>query len=287
MTARDMLFMAGEFQVTQPLVFLRDVDRWSHTMSSRRLTVNEDGTLSRLGITESLSGFVYYHRAEDVEVERHNLALLAHRRAPCWPEPQMLSRITDRHAVMEMCRHAGLVRHPVLFAKRHSLSWPPLETPFVLKTGQAHQGEGKHLIRTRDDLPESWEGWATIEPFFEGRSARILLIPRLGVGTGRHAFGIWNDNDSSWIKNSAGGETSLWESPPKDLVEHATRVASAFNLEIAGVDYVVDKSGGWHFLEVNQYPGLGGFDPIIDAAKAFLGERMTCLEREVDRVKRR
>ncbi len=149
-----------------------------------------------------------------------------------------------------------------------------------MKIGQAHSGEGKYLVNAYEELPHlhddglgmGWDGLATIEPFFEGRSARILLI-------GEHAFGIWNDNPNSWIKNSIGAETEMWPNPPATLVAHARTAAIIFGLEIAGVDYVIGADGAYHFLEINQFPGLDVSDEVVEVAKKFLGQRMDEIEK--------
>jgi glutathione synthase/RimK-type ligase-like ATP-grasp enzyme len=270
---RPFLLMSGEFRVTQKIAFLRD--HWSHTMSTRKLVV-EDGELHREGVNESLKGVVYYARTEDVAFEIHNLELLIDQKIPCWPDPRVLRRMTDRHSVMQACAKAALIGHPVMIGKHTDPQMQPssLPMPFVLKLGQSHRGEDKHLITRAADMPTSWDGLATMEPFFEGRSCRILLV-------GDRAFGVWYDNENSWIKNSAGAETEMWPDPPAGLVRHARSVADLFGLEIAGVDYVISQGPlrRPHFLEINQFPGLDVSDEVVACVEKFLNAKMDEVEK--------
>ncbi len=272
---RDLCFLAGEFRVTQPLVFLRPHDRWWHTMTSKLLSRDDEtGRFHRPGLPP-LRGFIYYARAEDISCEEQNLLLLHAWDVPCWPNPSNLAAMTDRHEVMLTCVLKRFVDHVVMFATDDAAQPPNLPYPYVMKVGQAHSGEGKILVRGPEDVPSSWEGTATCEPFFEGRSARILLI-------GNDAYGIWTDNPNSWIKNSAGAETSPWPNPPASLVQHARGVADYWSLDVAGIDYIIGANGTAHFLELNQFPGLDVTDEIVDVARKFLGARMDDVEHKVD-----
>lgn len=260
---RPFLFLSGEYHVTQPAVFRRD--DWQHSMSPKKLVLDDTG-LHRPGITENLKGLIYYARAENIDYEIHNLAFIKDNNIPCWPSAQILQSMTDRHVVMQRCVEAGLVNHSVLFLRGGETV--DLEFPYVVKIGQEHRGEGKYLINDNQDLPP-WEGLATVEPFFVGQSVRILII-------GDRYFGISYDNPTSWIKNSCGCDVEMWEAPI-DMVNHAKSVASIFNLEIAGVDYIVSKDS-YHFLEINQYPGLNVSDEAAEHARKFLDIKMSEVE---------
>lgn len=255
--------MSGEFRVSQHAVFMRD--HWGHTMSARRLMRDALG-VRRAGVVESIRGVVYYARADDVRVEHDNLDFILADGLPCVPDPSVLRRMSDRHAVLAECVHAGLVPHPVL--QGLAADRPRLPFPFVLKTGQEHRGEGKHLCRSEEDVPP-WDGVATLEPFFEGQSVRVLLIGEL-------AFGIRFDNPDNWVKNQAGADVFPWEIPP-EVESHARSVRALFGLDIAGMDYVVGDDG-FHFLEANQFPGVDFSDETAAAARAVFGAWMDRVE---------
>lgn len=261
---RPFLFMSGEFRVSQHAVFLKD--NWGHTMSARRLIRDVMG-IRRNGIVESIHGFVYYARADDVRVEHHNLDFIISEGAPCIPNPLTLRRMSDRHSVLAECVRAGLVDHPVV--QGLTTDKPRLPFPFVLKTGQEHRGEGKHLCRSESDVPE-WDGIATVEPFFDGVSTRVLLI-------GERAFGIEFSNPDSWVKNQVGADVAVWTIPPV-IEAHARSIRALFGLEIAGMDYVVN-SDGFHFLEINQYPGVDFSDETATAARDVFNSWMDMVEK--------
>lgn len=256
---RPFIFLSGEFSVTQPAVFHRDL--WSHTTIAKRLIY--DDCLHRDGIHEDIKGLIYYARTTDFEIEVHNLNLIERLDTPCWPQVHILQAMSDRHAVLQQCVELGLVTHHVCFSDK------PVDFPFpyVIKVGQEHCGIGKYLVREPSEIPQ-WEGIATIEPFFQGTSVRVLLIG------GTH-FGISIKNTKSWIANSEGAEVEIFD-PPDSLVAHARRVATIFGLEIAGVDYIMDDRP--HFLEINQFPGLNVSDEAVACARAFLDAKMEEVE---------
>lgn len=274
---RPFLFMAGEFAVTQPAVFRRD--RWSHTMTAKKLERDGFGGVHRPNVREDLKGFVYFNRAENYAFELHNLETIRASGRPCWPDVTRLQALSSRHATLHQCLCAGLIDHDVWFLDHESLLRELVtvlgKIPLVLKVGESHCGEGKFLLHSKENIPE-FEGIGTLEPFFEGESCRILVI-------GDRHFGVKYWNDNSWIKNSAGADMAVWPDPPEALVGHARRAADAMNLEIAGVDYIIEKSGKFHFLEINQYPGLNISDESAECARKFLDTKMQWVEEQEDR----
>ena len=263
---RPFVFLAGEWAVTMPLVFSREP--WQHSMTAKRLVANDDGTVRRDGVNERIQGIVYFASVDNTELHRTNLKLLASISFPCWPNPARLLEIDDRHIVISECVRAGLVDHEVRVI--HPNTDIDLPRPFVLKTGNEHRGIGKHLIQEGDAIPK-WSGLATAEPFFVGTSARVLII-------GDHWFGIRFDNPTTWIKNAAGADLEMWPDIPQSAVDHAHKVHKHFGLEISGVDYVIDENGKVHFLEINQFPGVGVDDAVEPIARSFLATRMNYVE---------
>lgn len=284
MTVRPFLFLSGEFQVTMPLVFSRE--KWQHTMTARRLVDNEDGTVRRDNVPgERLCGIIYYASVESDAIARANLELLARLDFPCWPDPKRLLELADRHEVMRMCGQAKLTTGPVMILRhdqREHLA--RLGRPLVLKTGNLHQGHGKHRLGAGDAIPE-WEGLATAEPFYEGVSCRVLCMSGWLEG-GKRAVRMWGiryDNPDSWIKNSAGAEVTPWNDLPADVFQHAHGVHTHFGLDVSGIDYVIgnDAAGAAraHFLEFNQFPGVGVDDVIAAEARLLFGSKMTAVEK--------
>lgn len=269
---RRFLFMSGEFECTMLAVFRRDL--WEHTMTSKRLCVDsEDCVLHRTGIVEDLLGVVYFHDSSNKEIAESNLKLIVEKGVPCWPDPRRLLKMSDRREVLSTCVDDGLVSHSVQFVLPGEMIHVPF--PFVLKVGNEHRGNGKFLVEKRSDIPE-WDGLATVEPFFYGRSFRVLNV-------GERSWGVWYENQSSWIKNSPG--CSIWSFEFTDrhylsrVLRHARKASKLFGLEISGVDYIIDKHCNWHFLEINQFPGLNVSDDQVSWTREYLDKKMEFVEK--------
>ena len=255
--------MAGEFQTSMNMVFLRDF--WSHTMTTKYLRL-DNGILHRDGIDENLSGVIFFADLDDKTIEIHNLMLLRDNFIPCWPNPNVLLSMVDRHEILKKCMDFGFINHKIVQGKFDDK--PRLEFPFVLKTGNQHRGEGKHIIKCESDIPK-WNDIASLEPFFEGDSVRVLIV-------GKDIFGLKVINEKSWVKNSAGGDFEIINLPD-NLIDHALSVMHKFKLEISGVDYILNKDK-FHFLEINQFPGIGASDEITVSARKFLNTKMDLVE---------
>lgn len=263
--SRQLLFLAGEWSVSMPLVFSSEL--WGHTMTSRPILLNSDGSFHRQGVTESLKGFIYFASVDNEEVRQHNLTLLSALNVPCWPDPKKLLNLDNRHVTLKMCVDAGLVSHPV--QQVHLQDQITLPFPYVIKTGNSHQGEGKHLVESESDKVV-WGGIASAEPFFNGKSCRVLFIDN-------DVFCIHFFNSRSWIKNSAGADL-LVGTLPNHVIDHARKVKDLFGLEVCGIDYVI-RGDEFHFLEWNCFPGVSASDEIEASAKKLFRKKMTEIEK--------
>lgn len=264
---RDYLFLSGEFSVSMPITFERE--NWTHSMSPSIL-IMDDGHLRRKHIpNEQLKGVIHYADLDNKELERSNLQLLIDNCIPCWPNPKTLIKILDRHKLLQECIEIGNIKEPRLFQVANNLKRLPY--PFVVKTGNSHRGIGKYLVKNESEMP-TWEGMATIEPFWEGTSIRILII-------GDRYFSYKYENENSWIKNSQGAEIGSIDIIPDNALELAFKLTKYFELDISGCDFIINKNGEAHFLEINQVPGIGVRDDIIDVAKSFLRNKMDTIEK--------
>lgn len=262
---RNFLFLSGEFRVTMPAVF--KTDNWVHTQSASRLVIDNKILRRKNQFSERLKGVIYYADAENKSIEVDNLTLLNNNSISCWPSPAALLNMTDRHEVMKQCIDNNIVSHNVI-----QITYDQIDEiqnyPAVVKTGFSHRGLGKFLVNSKNEI-EPWEGIATVEPFFKGDSIRILIL-------GEKEFGIKITNSNSWIANSPGAETSRF-TPSQELINHARKTADLFELDAAGVDYILNGND-FHFLEINQFPGLDVDDEIAEYAKDFLGKKMAYVE---------
>ncbi|AKT41114.1 ATP-grasp domain-containing protein [Chondromyces crocatus] len=260
------LFVTGEPAAALPL--LKQRAGWGAVVSATSFAVTAGRLHRPRNTTDDFQGVLYFADVRDKDLERHTLRLLAEHAIPCWPAPELLLAASERHAALARCVAAGLVDHPVVQAT-HTPT-PQLPFPYVLKVGEEHRGEGKFLIQSARDIPR-WEGIASMEPFFQGTSVRVLLV-------GERAFGARIENAGSWIKNGPGASVEPW-TPGEALVAHAREAMRVFGLAIAGVDYVVNAQG-FHFIEVNPFPRVGLSKESLAAAQVRFGEAMEAVERE-------
>jgi len=234
-----------------------------------------DGRLHRKNNEyENLKGVIFYADVDDKDIERHNLELFVEHNIPCFPDPKVLLGMQDRHEVLEQCVNWGFAKDDREFITSDQFffnGFPIVNFPVVIKTGNSHRGIDKYLVSNLGEIPE-WEGIATVEPYYEGESCRLLVI-------GEEVFGARYNNSESWIKNSVGCEVE--EIPdseiPGYMKQSALELTERFGLEIAGIDYIV-KDGNWEFIEINQYPGLDMYDRQVESAKRFLRVKMDKIE---------
>ena len=264
---RPYLFMSGEPTVATTLAFSNS--KWDCISVPTKLVQSEyalDKIRRENRPREVLSGIIHYADVSDKEIEKHNLRTIVNYNIPCWPDPRKLMVMIDRHVVLKECKEAGFIDHDIVQSDEFAYQMP---FPFVLKTGTEHRGIGKYLIRSVIDIPE-WEGIATMEPYFEGESVRVLII-------GSEVFSFKTTNHDSWIKNSPGADIEKC-SVPTEMIQHAKECKQYFSLDIAGMDYILEDDGTFHFLEINQYPGLGVFEDTEECGKALIKEKMYAIE---------
>jgi glutathione synthase/RimK-type ligase-like ATP-grasp enzyme len=255
---KNFLFISGESTISLPLVY--STKEWNHTTNSGMIVY--DKCLHRKVFPfEDLHGVIFYSDYDDKSLQYFNLLSILESKVICWPDPVSLIAMRDRHRVLKECVDAGFVNHHVDQVLYFRTS---LDFPVVVKTGNSHRGQDKFLVKSCRDIPQ-WQGVATIEPFFEGKSVRVLVI-----NNDYDSFEVIND--SSWIKNTEGADILPFEAS-KELVEHAFAVTKHFKLDIAGVDYIVNDDG-FHFLEINQFPGLGVTDKAEKLARTFLASKL-------------
>ena len=273
---RPFLFLAGEYKVTMPIVFERE--HWGHSMTPVPFHYTNN-KIHRYNKEENLEGVLLYASIYNDSLKYKILNFLKESNLPCWPEPNKIIEYSDRQSLLKFCYDNGFIDHDIEFVDENSILELEFPYPYVLKTGNLHQGQGKYLISSMNDIENlKFEGIASVEPYVEGISCRVLLIED-------DAFGIQFDNSKSWIKNSAGAEVTIWNSIPKNLEYHARLVQKVLNLEIVGVDYILKENPtglypDFAFLEANMFPGVNSSDQIAERAKTFFKQKMDEIERK-------
>jgi len=260
------LFMAGEIAVSLNLA-LR-TDNWHHTTRASKLFKNKDGTLHRECVNENIQGIFYHADVYDKSIEQHNINIIKETKIPCYPPISVIEPLINRFTVLSECYHLGLINHEVIILNEYN-SELLLPCPYVLKANNIHRGENKYLINKKEDIP-IWEGEASVEPFFNGESYRVLIV-------GDKEFVIKITNDESWIKNTIGGDTHVVSEPIYGLIHHARRVADLFHLELAGIDYIVTPND-FYLLEINIFCGLDYGEESKQEIEKFIKSKMNFVE---------
>lgn len=271
MIKRNYLFLSGECSLTMKCAFRRE--NWMHTCSASRLIIDNQILRRHNHYNENLKGIIFYADMDDKVIEQQNLENINELKIPCWPNIDSLIKMLDRVNVLKLCHKARFVDHQIYVLASNERDKVTLQYPFVLKIGNVHRGQDKFLIesqKTWDSFLE-WQNLATVEPYFSGKSIRALVI-------GDKTFGVQIDNQNSWIKNTQGAEISSVQLSDK-LVRHANECVKMFKLDCAGVDYIVEDDGTFHFLEINQFPGLSNIsDEINTCVEKFLDYKMKEIE---------
>lgn len=266
--------MSGQISTALSLCMKED---WGFTNRPRNVETAIEG-FKLEGMVQTWRAGIYYGTDSDSERVRKNLIALS--QFPCWPNPSTLIKMIDRHRVAQDCSRKGFFGQDwcVVGTWDEYVQEYGRECPCdtVLKTGNQHSGEGKFLYPAGSQIGV-WEGKATVQPFFRGKSVRILHVDNA-------MYSIETKHPMSWIKNSPGGENVLFDPNqiPEGMIDHSFKVRDHFGLDVCGNDYIICDDGSFHFLETNQFPGLDD-DFVRDHARNFFLERMRSLETLVSR----
>jgi hypothetical protein len=135
-------------------------------------------------------------------------------------------------------------------------SWAPNT---VLKWGNSHCGENKQLLVTVGEPIEDGTHNLLSEPYVDGESYRVLVVGQY-VSYLRYTSSDWRKNVQGKVekirelKRDARGKVPIVNN---DLAVRTLRILSEYNLDVAGVDFVVPKDETEAMLlEVNTYPSL-------------------------------
>jgi len=115
----------------------------------------------------------------------------------------------------------------------------------VIKEGNQHCGKGVAFLQSEVLSTE-----CIVEPFFEGRSERVLRI-------GKQVFRLRYESED-WRKNVNGSVRVLTPSEidlNDTLNDRVSFMLNELGLDIAGVDFIIHGDTA-RLLEVNAYPGL-------------------------------
>jgi RimK family alpha-L-glutamate ligase len=140
-----------------------------------------------------------------------------------------------------------------------------LKFPLVLKASNSSQGKkvyksnsieeiGGIVKKTGKDISDM-----VIQEFIDyDKDIRLLVIGDEVVGAMRRV-----PKEGEFRANfSLGGSVEKYYAP-EDMKKLAISAAKSCDLEISGIDILVDKQGDYHLLEANRTPGLAGISKAL------------------------
>lgn len=149
--------------------------------------------------------------------------------------------------------------------------------PCVIKVLSGSYGKGIHLVRDKVALEELMEFVSSLNSplniliqeyvdFSPGVDVRVLVVGGKVLGAMKRS-----SSDGDFRANISRGGTGEIYPLDDQLVFIATETAKVLNLDIAGVDLLIDE-GGYKVCEANSAPGFKGFEEYcgVNVAKEIL-----------------
>lgn len=128
-----------------------------------------------------------------------------------------------------------------------------LHLPVVFKLVYGSLGEGVNLINSYEEALSIYRKYKTSPSFFQQyiesgcSSIRVLVLDKKIITC------IKRKNDIDFRSNNQNGKgSSLLYEPRKELVEDINKLIDAFDIEYAGIDFIIDKNNKHYFLEMNS-----------------------------------
>lgn len=131
--------------------------------------------------------------------------------------------------------------------------------PLIAKQLSSHRGKGVILIKNKKDFKELSkafpEGEFMFQKYHESKEEYRILVLKDMIG----AYEAKIPQKGEWRGNVALGAREEFIDPkkiPQNLREIAVKAAETLNIQIAGVDVLVDRKERIWLLEVNRGPGI-------------------------------
>lgn len=179
------------------------------------------------------------------------------------------SQILSRHGIP--IPNTMLVRFPI----DEKLVKDKIGFPCVVKVVTGSYGEGVYLCERQRDFKKLMEfvnnlgnkKTLIVQEYMgerPGEDLRVLIVGGKAIGAMKRTApeGDFRAN----ISNGGTGENF----PLTDEIEYIAReTAKVLNLDVAGIDLLFDKNGGYRVCEANSNPGFSGFEKYcgIDVAR--------------------
>jgi len=153
--------------------------------------------------------------------------------------------------------------------------------PLVAKQLSSQRGKGVMLVKDRQEILDLVKDFPDKEFMFQGfyeseEEYRILVLKET-IGSFEKKVRTDPNEFRSNVALGAREEFIDMKKIPEEMKQVAIRAAKALNVEVAGVDILVDKKGKMWLLEVNRGPGLTydtKVSPELDSLAKFFRKEM-------------
>jgi len=140
----------------------------------------------------------------------------------------------------------------------------------VIKPIKGSNSRDVHIVELPEQLAAFDVRHYIFEEYVPGKEIRYLLLNNQVIGVHESQYGesVAEDRDLKRISYPR----SIWDPALEAL---SLKVAEAFGLRFAAVDYIISPDGQARILEVNSSPGMKWFHapssgPVVDVAGLFL-----------------
>ena len=217
--------------------------------------------------------------------------------------PQAIEAVADKLHTLQILSRSGVPIPKTILGKFPvdvDLVERELGFPVVVKTLKGTRGTGVVLCTDRaqfNDLANLLDGATAGADFIfqqyisasHGRDVRVLVVNGKAVAAMER-----RSSDGGFKSNiSLGGHATPY-AMPREMADLAVRTAAALDLDIAGIDILLDADG-YRICEANSSPGFQALEPacrinvpeiIFAAVSEKLGRRPQSLRRRISRLLR-
>ncbi len=123
--------------------------------------------------------------------------------------------------------------------------------PIICKPLLGQQSQNVKLIASKEDLKNCSMEMTFFEKYIEGSEHRYLVLNDEVIAVQKKE--LKPTSDQPWKLFYTGLEKNQWN---ETLIKMSLEVAALFQLNWAGVDFIVDQEGKGWILEVNSAPGI-------------------------------
>lgn len=182
------------------------------------------------------------------------------------------SMVGDKNAARLVLARQGFPSMAYLTPSNHAEAQAFLAThkKIIVKPIRGSNAHDVHIVELPGQLSSFDIQKYILEEYAPGKEMRYLLLNNRVIGVHESQYGesVAEDRDLKRISYPRAN----WDPV---LVALSLKVARAFGLRFAAVDYIIDPDGRARILEVNSSPGMKWFHaptsgPVVHVASLFL-----------------